>query len=203
MSSPRRELLFPSPLYLSRPAGTEALRAALRETLATEARSTSGVRQSNVGGWHSAPDLLERREEPFPALAALLVDGLRGVLAAECTARGRTVDPALKIAGFGWGMVMERGHYSQPHHHGEAHWACAFYVDAGEPDGEPPAGHLTFLDPRGAVGRADPLDLFPGRQDVRPADGVLVYFPGWLVHHVHPHQGARARISVSANFVLG
>lgn len=203
MTPPRRELLFASPVYLSRPPGTERMRAELRDIFLNEARTTAGVRQSNVGGWHSAPDLLERRSGPFPALATLLVDGLRAVLAAECAARGRPADPALRIAGFSWAMVMERGHYSQPHHHGEAHWACAFYVDAGEPDGAAPAGHLSFLDPRGSVGRADPLDLFPGRQDVRPVDGLLVYFPGWLLHHVHPHQGARPRVSISANLVLG
>ncbi len=203
MTAPRRELLFPSPLYLSRPPGTEALRADLRDTLLAEARSTPGVRQSNVGGWHSSPDLLERGRAPFPALASLLVDGLRVALAAECAARGKTLDPTLRIGGFGWAMVMGRGHYSLPHHHGDAHWACAYYVDAGEPDAAAPAGHLSFLDPRGSVGRADPLDLFPGRQDVRPVDGLLVCFPGWLMHHVHPHQGARPRVSISANFVLG
>jgi uncharacterized protein (TIGR02466 family) len=201
----QRTLLFPSPLHLSRPAGTVALRAELRHRLVEEAGATAGIAKSNVGGWHSPADLFTRPDPCFRQLATLMRDGLRAALAAECRARGKTLDPGLQIGGMAWAMVMGRGDYSQPHHHGDAHWAGVFYIDAGDtpPDAPPHAGHLTLLDPRGATRAGDPTGLFDSRQDLRPADGLLVFFPGWLVHHVHPYAGTRPRVSVAANLVLG
>lgn len=200
----RRTLLFPSPVFLSLPPGQEALRETLRDRLLSEADARPGVQKSNVGGWHSKPDLLERPEPCFRALSRLLLDGFRAVLQKQAEARGRAVDPRMRVGGQAWAMVMRRGHYSQPHHHGDAHWAGVYYVDAGaQPEADDLAGRLTFLDPRGPLKGDDPLDLFDTRHDLRPKDGLLLYFPGWLQHHVHPYAGARPRISVSCNLVVG
>lgn len=54
-----------------------------------------------------------------------------------------------------------------------------------------PAGRLTFLDPRGGRMGPAPLDLFEVRQELRPKDGLLLFFPAWLQHHVHPYAGSR------------
>lgn len=201
----RRTPLFASPLFMSRPPGTEALRAALRTQIQSEARSSPGEQRSNIGGWHSAPKLFERPEPCFVALKELVFSSFRQVLKAQCQARGRCAPPEVRIGGQAWAMVMEKGHYSAPHHHGDAQWASVFYVDAGDAPGDPssPAGMLTFLDPRGGRMGPDPLGLFEVRQDLRPKDGLLLFFPAWLQHHVHPYGGSRPRISVSSNLVVG
>lgn len=199
----RRSLLFPSPVFLSLPPGQEALRATLRDRLLAEAAVQPGVQKSNVGGWHSPPDLLERPDPPFQALGRLILDGFREVLRQQAESGGRAVDPAMRVGGQAWAMVMKRGHYSTPHHHGDAHWAAVYYVDAGDPGDSGPGGRLTFLDPRGPLKGEDPLELFDTRHDLKPRDGLLVFFPGWLQHHVHPYAGDRARVSVSCNLVVG
>jgi len=201
----RRTPLFASPLFMSRPPGTEALRAELRAQIQSEARASAGVQRSNIGGWHSQSDLFERAEPCFVALKELVFSSFRQVLQSQGKARGRSVSPQLRLGGQAWAMVMEKGHYSAPHHHGEAQWASVFYVDAGDAPRDPssPAGMLTFLDPRGGRMGPDPLGLFEVRQDLRPKDGLLLFFPAWLQHHVHPYGGSRPRVSVSSNLVVG
>ena len=200
----RRTPLFGSPLFLSRPPGTEALRHALTRQILEDARTRPGVQRSNIGGWHSPPDLFARPEPCFAELKTLVFASFQQVVRAQAQARGRTVPGDLKLAGEAWAMVMEAGHYSAPHHHGDAQWACVFYADAGDAPSaaSSPAGMLTFLDPRGGRMGPDPLDLFEVRQDLRPKDGLLLFFPAWLQHHVHPYTGSRPRVSVSCNLSL-
>lgn len=201
----RREALFASPLVMSLPPSDPAWRAELAGRLVAEARAGGGLRRSNVGGWHSEDDLLDRPEPCFQALRGLFLEGFREALRLQAEERGVEVDPSLSIQATAWAMVMEDGHYSTPHHHGDAHWASVFYVDVGDqgPEIPAPAGFLSFLDPRGPLKGEDPMRLFQTRQDLRPKDGLLLFFPGWLVHHVHPYRGRRPRVSVSCNLVLG
>jgi hypothetical protein len=37
------------------------------------------------------------------------------------------------------------------------------------------------------------------KAEVKPKDGLLVLFPGWLSHSVEPWQGSGERISVAMN----
>jgi uncharacterized protein (TIGR02466 family) len=175
----------------------------LRNQILSDVEHHPGVQRSNIGGWHSAPDLFARSEGCFQELRTLLLSQFQTVLRGEAQVRGTRLPDDLRVEAQAWSMVMRAGEYSAPHHHGEAQWAAVFYVDVGDGGGPEPAGHLTFLDPRGARGGADPLGLFAVRQDLRPKDGLLLFFPAWLQHHVHPYQGSRPRISVSCNLSLG
>ena len=200
----RRTPLFESPLFLSLPKGTEDLRRALRDQILRDTKTRPGVQRSNIGGWHCRPTC---SIAPSPASPPQGLD--LGVLPAgapeQAQARGRAIPGDLRVGGQAWSMVMESGPYSAPHHHGDAQWASVFYVDAGDAPATPasPAGMLTFLDPRGGRMGPDPLDLFEVRQDLRPKDGLLLFFPAWLQHHVHPYAGTRPRVSVSSNLLLG
>jgi uncharacterized protein (TIGR02466 family) len=197
----RREL-FPSPLYIARTQGGEQLRAELRERLLAEAAASEGMKVSNVRSWHSEQDLFTRTEPCFRSLTELILGGFRRVLADGAQRAGQAPDPSKRISGIAWAMVMQQGGYSRPHHHGEAHWAGVYYVDAGE-DLEPPDGCLSFLDPRGGLNAPDPLGLFHSKHDLKPVDGLLVFFPGWLGHYVHPYTGSRPRVSVACNLQVG
>jgi hypothetical protein len=37
---------------------------------------------------------------------------------------------------------------------------------------------------------------------VSPAEGMLLLFPAWLDHFVHPHAGSEPRISIAFNALL-
>ena len=76
-----------------------------------------------------------------------------------------------------------------------------YYVDAGDPDDAMPlSGCLELLDPRPAAGGVNtPGDPFGHPVRIAPVAGLLVLFPSWLTHWVHPHSGRRERIAISFN----
>ena len=62
---------------------------------------------------------------------------------------------------------------------------------------------LEFLDPRGgAEAVTAPGDPYGEPFRVWPESGLLVVFPSWLYHWVHPYAGKTPRIAVSFNVML-
>jgi hypothetical protein len=62
---------------------------------------------------------------------------------------------------------------------------------------------LEFLDPRAGVDAVTaPGDPYGEPFRVRPQAGLLVIFPSWLYHWVHPYTGQTPRIAVSFNATL-
>jgi uncharacterized protein (TIGR02466 family) len=205
-----RFALFPTPVFVFELAELDVCNRELSAALLAERRTSAGVQRSNFGGWHSVPDLSQRRDPAFRALMQSTVGCVGGVVAELARGAGGE-PPPLPLPRFrygvhGWAMILDHGDYIVLHEHGEAHWSTVYYVDAG--DDEPAAGAasasglLAFVDPRRG-GRSVPgVELFPTTFTVRPRTGTLVVFPGWLQHYVHPYRGTRPRISVSCNLVM-
>jgi uncharacterized protein (TIGR02466 family) len=96
-----------------------------------------------------------------------------------------------------WANVLRRGQYNSVHDHPGATWSGVYYVSGGKRDNDDPFnGKLELLDPRmgvNMVGREE------GRYFVEPLPGLMVMFPSWLKHMVHPFFGSGERISISFN----
>jgi len=72
-------------------------------------------------------------------------------------------------------------------------------VDAGIVD-RSLSGVLEFLDPRAGVEAVTaPGDPYGEPVRIRPQAGLIVIFPSWLYHWVHPYAGHTPRIAVSFN----
>ena len=192
--------LFSTPIVSYRVEGTEDLNRHLGRTLLAERERDAGLSHSNVGGWHSQIDLPERPEPVFQALTALIDETFQSALGRVASTFNRGAIQA-HWSWQGWAMVMERGDYSMVHDHADSDWSCVYYADAGEPadDAHPHSGVLAFVDPRPAVSVNTPLKLFPSTWTLDPEPGMVVFFPPWLKHYVHPYQGSRPRISISYN----
>lgn len=189
--------LFGTPIAVHRLDGVEGLTRALRAHLLEESARVPGITRSNLGGWHSIPDLALRTAEPFPSLLNLLVDALSETLREWARVRGRPAG-SCRFQIQAWAMVLGHGDWVAPHDHAEAHLSGVYYVDAGDARDER-SGTLALLDPRGGAAVIPGLDLFPSTFQVRPESGMLVVFPGLLKHYVHPYLGDRPRIVVSFN----
>ena len=90
------------------------------------------------------------------------------------------------------------------HNHPENHLSGVYYVDIGEPDpAHPMSGMFEFHDPRPAAA-AMPLPGFDfgSKFLVRPTAGVMLVFPSWHLHMVHPFFGTGERISIAFNIQL-
>ena len=110
----------------------------------------------------------------------------------------------------GWPNVNRFGDYHDPHNHPRAYLSGTYYVKIptkmeklrGRGDGRP--GCITFYDPRPAVNavaiKKDPY--IEPEYTVAPEPGLLLLWPGFITHFVHPNLSKQARVSISFNIVL-
>jgi uncharacterized protein (TIGR02466 family) len=183
-------------------AGVEALNQRLSAKILEREAAGPGLVKSNVGGWHSAGDFLRWEGPESAELFQHVASAVKDYAAVE-----RRVDAAaldLTVSAEAWANVARAGHYSKPHVHPNSNVSCVYYVDAGNaPADDANSGVIEFIDPRnrpsmfateGTVG----FDAYK----VTPQSGLLLMFPAWLYHYVHPYQGTAPRISVAFNLTI-
>ena len=194
--------LFSTPVFVRDLAGMDEINHELSERLQLESRKSPGVRRANVGGWHSPPDLASRSEQCYRDVTRITINQLGEMYSALLGGRGPNMG-SLQFGVQSWAMVMRHGDYTIPHDHGDAHWSTTYYVDAGDADMERSAesGALALVDPRRG-GRPIPGLESGSTFLIRPRTGMLVVFPGWLQHYVHPYKGTRPRIVIATNAVI-
>jgi uncharacterized protein (TIGR02466 family) len=198
-----RFALFPTPLFVYDVGNVADLNRELGERLRAEAQASPGVRRANVGGWHSPPDLALRPDPCYRAIIKIIVDHVGATHSKVVAAKDHAPSPPWQFAAQAWAMVMRNGDYTIAHDHGEAHWSTTYYVDAGDADLErtPDSGAFAVLDPRRS-GRPIPGLESGATFTIRPRTGMLVVFPGWLQHYVHPYRGTRPRIAIPCNVTM-
>lgn len=161
------------------------------------------ARNSNVSGWRSGEDLLFEELNEFSQLAAKVSAVVNGVMASAGD-ENDTERPKNLVRMYAWANVNRRGAYNVAHTHPGHHWAAVYYVRVSDSDADKPlSGVLEFSDPRSAAGLL-PVDNFDFGERIRvvPEEGVLVLFPGWLTHFVHPYEGDGERLSIAFNIRL-
>jgi uncharacterized protein (TIGR02466 family) len=101
----------------------------------------------------------------------------------------------------GWANVARHSHYHSLHNHPNCLWSSSYYVSAGEPDPDTPFnGRLELIDPRtGANTLLPENNMLQARYVIAPTPGLMVLFPSWLNHLVHPFFGQGTRISIAFN----
>jgi uncharacterized protein (TIGR02466 family) len=177
-----------------------AMNQDLQALIIAQESEYASLGHSNIGGWHSRTDFLNRPEPAVSALTAWLKWALRRMIAT--TAGPNAFSGSLSVSG--WAALCRAGAYHAPHSHPDSAWSGVYYVDPGtaQPD-RPLSGVLEFLDPRAGVEAVTaPGDPYGEPFRVRPLAGLLVVFPSWLFHWVHPYAGQRPRIAISFNASL-
>jgi uncharacterized protein (TIGR02466 family) len=192
--------VFPTLIGRFRIPDADTMNHDLRALILAEEEQYASLGRSNIGGWHSRPDLLKRPDPAVSALTAWLTWVLRRMI--DASAGANTFQGTLSVSG--WATLCRRGAYHAPHSHPDSAWSGVYYVDAGaqSPD-QPLSGILEFLDPRSGVDAVTaPGDPYGEPYRVRPQAGLLVLFPSWLFHWVHPYTGQTPRIAISFNATL-
>lgn len=110
----------------------------------------------------------------------------------------------------GWANINRTGDYHDPHNHPHSYLSGTYYVRV--PDADPVIGRrkdvrsgcISFYDPRSAANmtaiRSDPN--IEAEFTVSPRPGLILLWPAFLKHFVHPNLCRDPRISVSFNVVL-
>lgn len=192
--------LFATPLSMYESPGMDEVNRDLTARLVAESVSVPSVHRSNVGGWHSQPNLALRPEACFRTLIQHIVTRVRETVEGLAQESGQQL-PVMRFGVHAWAMVMRNGDYTIPHDHADAHWATVYYADAGDADegAYPDSGLLALVDPRHGARPMPGLDLLGKTFTARPSAGRLLVFPGWLLHYVNAYSGQRPRVSVSCN----
>ena len=100
-----------------------------------------------------------------------------------------------------WANVNRRGDYNTIHCHPDATWSCVYYVDCGDIDpNNDKSGVITFLTPNAASGVSFFTETVGNKFNVWPESGLMLVFPSYLTHMVHPYTGKRPRVSISLNY---
>ncbi len=196
--------LYETPILHGRLADAAALTAALRTAVLDRHAAAPSLARSNVGGWHSATDMLDWGGPAATALADTAVKMAKR--ASHFDGRdAATVEWTVKM----WANVSPPGALNMSHAHPGVLWAAVYYVDMGLPPSSGEAGGELFVeDPRFPV----PFMRLPGFRLVgidgqpQPVErrlpteaGDLILFPAWLRHGVRPHLGTGDRISIAMN----
>lgn len=195
------QLAFATPVVGYQWPDSEALNTGLSALILQREQSQAGATsRSSVGGWQSGLDLFAWGDEAIGGLKQRLESLLGPLLRSTMVDRPKSrIDYRVD----GWANVLRQGQYNTIHNHPGALWSGVYYVRVGQPDRDrPKCGDLEFVDPRSGANMVSPGDSVLDRGlRLRPSDGFMVLFPGWLQHFVHPYFGPGERITVAFNIV--
>ena len=175
----------------------EAMNQDLQELILSEEAKYSSLGRSNIGGWHSRTDFLNRPESAVAALTTWITWAVNRMV--DATACPGSFKGVMSVSA--WATISRAGAYHAPHSHPDSAWSGVYYVNAGTNHMDRSlSGVLEFLDPRAGVEAVTaPGDPYGEPVRVRPEAGLIVIFPSWLYHWVHPYAGRTPRIAVSFN----
>ena len=192
--------VFATPVLTRKVPELEAINPRLKEiVLAHETVRPHNV-GSNIGGWHSDHDLMQWPEPEMQVFRQHLGQALQEMTSATFDA----FPPDLEVLVTGWANISRNGAYTRAHGHDGSLWSAIYYVAAEPPPpSHPYSGLLSFVDPRSGSRTAPKMQAPYGyHMDIQPEEGLLVIFPGYLLHEVHPYFGEGVRISLSANALI-
>lgn len=198
-------LAFPTLIGMFRFPNVESVNNELKELILAKEKSEPNVQHANVGGWHSRPDLLEWPGEAVKSLKGWMADATNKMIAStmeQMRSGGISRQFTGSLSIYGWANVSRQGNYHSLHNHPGSSWSGVYYVDAGGPTTteNPNAGVIDLLDPRPFTEMTYvPGDPYGQKYSIRPEPGLMLMFPGFLYHFVHPHFSQATRISIAFN----
>jgi uncharacterized protein (TIGR02466 family) len=197
--TPDITLTFGVPVMIHMVPGAAPFNDGLKRLILARETDGKGKAKSNAGGWHSDETLLSWPEPEVVALKGWIDDAVQKMCRLPLREKGNALRLAYKATA--WANVNRSGHYNTAHVHPGSHWSVVYYVAVGiEEPGHAFNGLLELKDPRPAAvfGRL-PKFMFGRDLTIRPQPGMLVVFPAWVEHWVHPFFGSGERISIAVN----
>jgi uncharacterized protein (TIGR02466 family) len=196
---------FPTLIGVRQWEGVEELNKQLAlEIYKERTRDPEGIYRSNIAGtWHSKDKVTARLGDAGAELNRMFFEVFSAITGGHAPHKG-----TVKLALQPWAMMYRDRGYATVHTHPNCHFSGVYYVETGP---ESPSktmatgvivkpGSLEFIDTRGGVGaqQVPGLVLQPSVR-IPPVAGMMIVFPCWLPHFVHPVEGEGDRIAVACN----
>ncbi len=185
--------LFPSMVWSTRFDDHATLNAELMKLIhQMQEKNPAGVQNTNVKGWQS-PNNLQMLPE-FNLINQRILQA--------CQRIGESIHfmPNLSYLHQAWVNVSPPGASNKIHYHANCHFSGVYYVSLKAPE----CGSIYFRDPRVASRMmtypVTQLSEFTAEEiQMKPEEGRLYVFPGWLEHGVEENRSDRDRVSISFN----
>jgi uncharacterized protein (TIGR02466 family) len=203
--SPELSVIFGTPFSVRRVANAAAINPGIERAVLTRREHEQSNRISNVGGWQSRPDLLDWPEPEIAALTAEIDRSVQQIMTLPAILERQPPSAnRVNFTAYGWANYNEPGDYNLVHMHPGHDWSVVYYVATGKPHPETSTnGRLELRDPVLAAQFARTPGFRSGQPLLlRPEPGMMVVFPSWIEHGVHPFQGEGHRISLAINVTL-
>ena len=185
--------LFPTLVWTTLFTDRVAFNANLLE-LATQLRNSdpAGVANTNVKGWQS-PNNLQNLEQ-FDQINQRILQ------VCERIAESQNFRPNLNLHLQAWVNISPPGASNKIHYHANCHFSGVYYISVPSPE----CGSIFFRDPRAAAKMLTypaikPTEFTTDEVRMRPEEGRMYVFPGWLEHGVEENKSDRDRIGISFN----
>jgi len=193
-------LMWPTPVLQRVFPGGEALNPRLLDIIHQREALDSGTSKSVVNGWHSTEDVMGWPEPEIGQLRDWIIEAVKAITVP--TTGQNDLQGVATISA--WANILRNGGYHRLHSHPGSAWSGVYYIDTGKPDKDnPKSGILELYDPRTAVEMIPlPTGPFGLPLPVEPKPGMMVVFPSWLRHMVHPFFGEGERVTIAWNLRL-
>ncbi len=201
--------LWPTRLLQRVLPGAEPANAALESLILAEEESHGGSLTTD----YQAQDFFARSHPVVEWLKTCINKSVGDYLAAQA------INYDVRWSVQGWANINRQGDYHNLHNHPHSYLSGTYYVavpeqsDTGQHETEQRAtgqrsdlnpGAISFYDPRGQVnmnaiagdGQIDP------EYRLLPSPGMILLWPSFLMHSVHPNAAEAPRISISFNILL-
>jgi uncharacterized protein (TIGR02466 family) len=203
--SPELSVAFGTALSLRTVANHASLNLELERAILTRRDGGMANRISNIGGWQSLPDFLDWPEPCIGQLRGEIDRSIQQINAMPVLLERRN-EPAKRVSyqAYGWANVNRSGDYNMLHAHPGCDWSVVYYVAAARvSDDNPMSGRIELRDPRPAAAFANTPGSKSGQPMlIKPQAGMMLVFPAWIEHQVHPFTGEDHRISIAINVTL-
>ena len=194
--------IFTTPIVLHRWPESDALNEELGQPILAKEAASGGEKRSNVGGWHSDPDFFSWDAPCIREMRDRVISLLKAM--SQATMDDSDIERNFDHRLDGWANVNRDGCYNNVHNHPNCVWSGTYYVSVGELSSDDRYnGKLELLDPRAGAIQISIEGVTVGKRClVNPEPGMMVMFPAWLNHFVHPFFGKGERISIAFNILM-
>ena len=185
--------IFPSVVWSTLFDDRESLNIKLLEQArAMQASNPAGVANTNVKGWQS-PGILQTLTE-FEVINRRILQVCQSIGDSQNFSRDVIYQHQA------WINISPPGASNKIHYHANCHFSGVYYISLKAPE----CGSIFFRDPRVASRMlsypADkPTQFTTDEMSMRPEEGRMYVFPGWLEHGVEVNQSDQDRVSISFN----
>ena len=199
MYSDELEMLWPTPIAVRVFDEVKELNQLLEKTILERKERDTGINKSNCKGWHSTGNLFQDLTPGLDKLYQMIMQFTSDYVVELNPSKNQVL-----MELFAWANVIEEGGYHTVHNHPNCHLSGVYYINPGESDPENlHSGLIGFSDPRaGAAMIANSYIDFGSSYQYKPEAGMMLMFPAYLFHWVHPLTGKGQRITVSFNAKL-